>query len=420
MITMLANALVPVFAGLSLGYIAGLRNVVDNSNVKSFITFVMSFALPCSLFVTIARTPHPLLWSQGKVAVALAIVYFVVFGLTHLAAHRLGKSSAADSTVLALTLGFPNAAAVGLPLLLSAYGNDAVVSVAVAIAIGSITVSPITLAILESSTVEGQALSPRTRIFTSAWKAIKKPVVWAPVLGVLAVAIDFHMPTYVERSITVLGSATAGTALFLTGLVVSAQRFKFTWGVGWSVFAKNLQPALGLLIARCLSLPLEATRSVVLISAIPCGFFGIVFGKGFDATPEVASSSLIASYLIGIFTLADGSFSSATCTDLAHCTDKRSWKPRRLRSIPHSLQDSSRPSASTPSKPITKSLARWSSPATGRAKRSGESLGRPLFRRLSIEILLNAFSGRGRHLVGAWFGGARCGLRRCSRVGARS
>ena len=46
MITILANALVPIFAGLLLGYIAGLRNVVDNRNVKSLITFVMSFALP--------------------------------------------------------------------------------------------------------------------------------------------------------------------------------------------------------------------------------------------------------------------------------------------------------------------------------------------------------------------------------------
>ena len=305
MIAILANALVPIFAGLLLGYITGLRKVVDNKNVKSLITFVMSFALPCSLFITIARTPHPLLWSQGKIAVALAIVYFVIFGLTYFAARRLGKSAAADSTVLALMLGFPNVTAVGIPLLLSVYGNDAVISVAVAIAIGSITISPITLAILESSTVEGKALSPTTRIWTSAWKAIKKPVVWAPVLGVLAVAIDFHMPTYVERSLTVFGSATVGTALFLTGLVVSAQRFKFTWSVSWSVFAKNLlQPALGLFIARSLSLPLEATRCVVLISAIPCGFFGIVFGKGFNATPEVASSSLIASYVIGIFTLA--------------------------------------------------------------------------------------------------------------------
>src|ERR1700679_2700421 len=305
MVTILANALLPIFAGLLLGYNRGLRGVVDNRDVKSLFPLVMSFALPCSLFVTIARTPRHLLWSQGRAAVALAIVYGVVFGLTHLAAQRYDKINSADSTVLALTLGFPNAAAVGLPLLLAAYGNDAVVSVAVAIAIGSITISPITLAILESSTVEGKALSPMTRIWTSAWKAIKKPVVWAPVLGVLAVAIDFHIPTYAERSLTVLGSATTGTALFLTGLVVSAQRFKFTWGVSWSVFAKNLlQPTLALLFARSLSMPLEATRSVVLISAIPCGFFGIVFGKGFDATPEVASSSLIASYVIGIFTLA--------------------------------------------------------------------------------------------------------------------
>jgi malonate transporter len=265
----------------------------------------MSFALPCSLFVTIALTPHRLLWSQGKVAVALAIVYVVVFALTHLVAQRLGKNTAANSTVIALTLGFPNAAAVGLPLLLSAYGNEAVVSVAVAIAIGTITVSPITLAILEGSTDKGKALSPMTRIWTSAWKAVRKPVVWAPVLGVLAVAVNFHIPTFAEKSLTVFGSATAGTALFLTGLVVSAQRFKITWGVTCSVLAKNiLQPALGLLVAKSLSLPLEATRSVVLISAIPCGFFGIVFGKGFDATPHVASSSLIASYVIGIFTLA--------------------------------------------------------------------------------------------------------------------
>jgi malonate transporter and related proteins len=41
-----------------------------------------------------------------------------------------------------------------------------------------------------------------------------------------------------------------------------------------------------------------------LLSALPSGFFGILFGEGFDATPEVASASLIASTVLGIFTLA--------------------------------------------------------------------------------------------------------------------
>jgi malonate transporter len=305
MIHILADALVPIFAGLLLGYAAGLRKIVDNINVKSLITFVMSFALPCSLFLTIARTPHRQLWGQGKVAIVLIIVYVAVFALTHFAAKIMAKDTAANSTVLALTLGFSNAAAVGLPLLLAAYGPQASVTVAVSIAIGSITISPITLAILESGTKAGRALSTAVRIRTSLWKAVRKPVVWAPVLGVIAVVIDFNMPSYVDKSLGILASATAGAALFLTGLVVSAQRFRLTWGVGWSVFSKNLvQPTLCLAIARLVSLPLDQTRSVVLICAIPCGFFGIVFGKGFDATPEVASSSLIASYLVGIFTLA--------------------------------------------------------------------------------------------------------------------
>jgi malonate transporter len=65
-----------------------------------------------------------------------------------------------------------------------------------------------------------------------------------------------------------------------------------------------LQPGLALGIAMLLHLSLSQTRYVTLISAIPCGFFGLVFGKGFDSSPKLASSGLIASYLIGVATLA--------------------------------------------------------------------------------------------------------------------
>jgi hypothetical protein len=51
-------------------------------------------------------------------------------------------------------------------------------------------------------------------------------------------------------------------------------------------------------------LPAEQLRYVFLISAILCGFFGDVFGKNFGSNPRLASSSLIASYLTGIGTLA--------------------------------------------------------------------------------------------------------------------
>jgi predicted permease len=119
------------------------------------------------------------------------------------------------------------------------------------------------------------------------------------------VAANLVVPSYVDESLTIFATAIAASALFLTGLLVSAQRFNLSWSVGWSVLGKTLlQPALCLGMAHVVGLPLEQTRDAVLISAIPCGFFGVIFGKRFDAIPSVASSSLIASTVVGIFTLA--------------------------------------------------------------------------------------------------------------------
>jgi malonate transporter len=305
MIDLLANSLVPILVGLLFGYVAGLRKAVDNKDVKTLVSFLMTFALPCYLLVTMASTPRQLLWGQAKPALAFAIVYAALFIATFYASRNLAKDTAANSAVLALTVGFPNAAAVGIPLLLAVYGPRASVSVAVALAVGAITITPITLAILENGTETGRTLSHAARVRASLWSALKNPVFWAPVLGVVIAIVKFPMPVYVEKSLAILGAATEGTALFVTGLIVSAQRFRLSWNVGWAVLAKNvIQPALCFALVSLMAMPLQQTKYIVLLSAGPCGFFGILFGEGFDATPEVASSSLIASCVLGIFTLA--------------------------------------------------------------------------------------------------------------------
>jgi predicted permease len=305
MIEVLANSLVPVFAGLLVGYVAGIRKVVDNKDLRTLITFVMSFAVPCALFITIVRAPHELLAGEGPVVLVLATTYLVTYSATYFLARKLAGLNGADSAVLSLTLSFPNAAAIGIPLLPAVYGSPASLTDVVAIAVGAVTISPITLAILENNSGSHDHLSGLARVRASLWKAVQRPVVWAPMLGILVVATNLTVPTYAEKSLSVFATATAGTALFLTGLVVSAQRFDLKWNVAWSVVGKTLlQPALCLGAARAAGLPLDQARHVVLVAAIPCGFFGVVFGKSFDATPDVASSTLIASTVVGVLTLA--------------------------------------------------------------------------------------------------------------------
>jgi len=282
--------------------------------VRTLITFVMSFAIPCSLFLAIASTPRTALREQAAAGLVLAIVYAVLYAVSFVWTRSRENLNASDSSVVALTLGFPNSAAVGLPLLASVFGSRATVTVATSLAIGSITVSPITLAILErsrrgSAGVSGTGLSGKSsalrQITLSLIHSCKRPIVWAPLLGLAFSCADLTLPSFIHRSLAVMGSAADGSALVLTGLVVSAQKFEIRGNTFIAVLLKNaLQPAIALGICMLIHLNIEQTRYVTLISAMPCGFFGVVFGRDFDSNPKLASSGLIASYLVGVGSLA--------------------------------------------------------------------------------------------------------------------
>jgi malonate transporter len=213
--------------------------------------------------------------------------------------------SISDASVLALTVGFPNSAAVALPLLTTAYGPGSRVTAALSIAVGAITVSPLTVALLEADKLsDGKGVSIPA-IAIKFFRAFTRPVVWAPILALVSVYFGLHLPSYVNRSLTILGSAASGSALILTGVVVSSQTFRFDGKVAWTTAAIVLiQPLFALGMTELFHMSHDAIRDITLISAIPGGFFGLVFGKSFNATPETASSALIASYGVGAFSMA--------------------------------------------------------------------------------------------------------------------
>ena len=304
MTLVLLNALLPIFVGLLLGYWAGRRGIMD-MNVHNLIELVMDFAIPCDLFATIIKTSWPTLAEQAGTALVIAVVFVAMYAGSYVWGRRSLKMSVSDASVLALTVGFPNSAAVALPLLTTAYGPRATVSAALSIAIGAVTTSPMTVALLEADKLSaGQGVSIAV-VAVKFIRAFTRPVVLAPVLALLGVYFGLHLPSYVERSLTTLGSAASGSALILTGVVVSSQRFCLQKSVLWATAAiLVIQPLLALSLTVLFGMGHDEIRDITLICAIPAGFFGLVFGKRFNATPATASSAVIASYVAGAFSLA--------------------------------------------------------------------------------------------------------------------
>jgi malonate transporter and related proteins len=293
MTTVLLDALVPIFVILLLGYIAGRRGMMNNVNVRNLIVLVMNFAVPCALFSVISQTSWAVLEKQVSTALMIAWVFTALYAGSYFWGRRRLKMSVSDASVLAL------------PLFATAYGPASTVTAALSIAVGSITISPLTIALLEADkSSKGNGISI-SAILGSFPRACTRPVVWAPALALVGVYFGVHLPSYIERTLTTMGSAASGSALILTGVVVSAQRFRIDKSVLWTITAIVLiQPLFALSMTLLFHMSHNQVRDITIISAIPGGFFGVVFGKGFNATPEAASSGLIASYGVGAITLA--------------------------------------------------------------------------------------------------------------------
>jgi malonate transporter len=300
-------ALTPIFFVLLLGYGAGRYRIVDNQKVDSLNALVMEFALPASLFAATASASRSEMISQAPLFIILGVVMLGVFFVWYCGSKVILKESSANASLQALTLAFPNLAGVGLPIMSAVVGPSGTVPLAIALASGSILVSPLSLIIVEMNLgpkTDG-AEAPTTRILRSIRHALTKPVVLAPALGILVSLSGLKTGAVIDACLLLIGHAAPGVALFLTGLILSSQAFSLDWRiVGATAIADIVRPLLAATVVFSLPIPDETARIAVLLAAVPSGFFGILFAVNYRLNSGAAGSMVTASTVFSIITMA--------------------------------------------------------------------------------------------------------------------
>jgi malonate transporter len=297
------NSLVPIFFGMALGYVGGWTRDVDNKHVGELNALVMDFAVPAAIFAAVVQQSRSALLDQLPLAAIVTVTMLIIYFVTYVMARRAFGASPADAAVQALTTSLPNYAGAGLPLIAALLGARYVVAVAVALACGSIVLSPLALVVLEHTGSIGNALL----------EAFKKPVVLAPLLSVLFVLTNIGLPDPLIRSLSLMGEVSGGAALFLTGLILSAQSIRVDANVViQTLLGDALRPliAAGLVWFFAVS-PLTARESIIL-SALPAGFFGVLFGLRFGISSDVVGTTLIASTVLSAATLTGAIYLTAS------------------------------------------------------------------------------------------------------------
>jgi malonate transporter and related proteins len=305
MLDILLASTVPVFFVIALGYLAGCLGHIDNRNVAALNALVMNFALPAALFVATVQTPRDQLLEHRMLVLVLALSMLTIYGFNFFLQRRVFKLDTRGAAVHSLTVASPNYASVGLPLIGSVFGAENTVCVAIAIAVGSMVVSPLTLIILQTGEVATRDVSRLSRILRAMVKSLTKPIVVAPAAGTVLALMGATVPTLLANSLTLIGACAGGLALFLTGLILSSQSLKLNGSVATGTLLKNvLQPLLAAALAMAVAAPSLIGREAVVLTALPAGFFGILFGLRHGVVPVEVGSTLIASTVLSAATMA--------------------------------------------------------------------------------------------------------------------
>jgi len=301
-------ALAPVFFVMLLGFAAGKWRVVDNHQVDGLNALVMDFALPASLFVATASAPRSEMVAQAPLFAVLGMVMLAMYLAWYFFVRASSNVSKPDAALQALTIAFPNLAGVGLPITSAVLGPTGTVPVAIALAAGSIIVSPLTLVMVEMSRkgAAGTSVEPRsTRMLHALRPALTKPVVLAPALGILFSLAELPLGIVAENSLLLIGHAAAGVALFLTGLILSAAPFRLDWKVVAATAAADIiRPLLTAAVILMLPISADVAKVAILLMAVPSGFFGILFAVNYRLDSAAIGSMVTASTVLSIVTMA--------------------------------------------------------------------------------------------------------------------
>lgn len=300
------TVLLPVLFVIGLGYWAGHTKKFDADQVQGLNELVMTYALPALMFVATVTTTRSEMLAEVPFLSALLISFLGLFIGVALFSVFVLHHSTGEAGLQAFLWTFPSVAFFGIPIFKGLFGASSLFSIATADVVGSITILPLTVVLLEIGQ-QRAASNELGQLGKLIWNGVvssfKKPMVWAPLLGAVLVLLDIDLPSEIDAGFALIGSTTGGASLFLAGLIISSYKVKINREILFNIVGKMLvQPALMALLVMWFAIPNPLGREGILMCAIPASAVAPIFAARYKVYETESASTVVADSLLMLLT----------------------------------------------------------------------------------------------------------------------
>ncbi|MFK7867105.1 MAG: AEC family transporter [Alphaproteobacteria bacterium] len=297
----------PVFGIMLAGFLAGRFGLIGSHGAGSLNGYVYYAALPALFFKATATAPLSSLWqvdyilamtagyaATGIIGVIIARLFF---------AKNLGE--------LALNVGnglFSNTGYMGIPLILIAFGQDAMPLAISGVLINAIGFFAIITGFLEYHKLRQSHHAASFGIFIKLSKALaKNPLLLSAAIGICFSFFEIKLPVGAFRFFDLMSQSAGPCALFAMGLFIAFQKFEGNRKeiITVSMIKLTLHPLLTWYLARSIFnlSPLEEAVAVTL-AALPTGALMFLLSDMYKIYQQRSAAIIVLSTLMAVISVS--------------------------------------------------------------------------------------------------------------------
>ncbi|MDH0746854.1 AEC family transporter [Pseudomonas sp. GD03842] len=305
------QALIPVVTLIVLGYLIVRVGWLRAEGMRDISNVAFLVLAPALLFRSMA-TVHLAEIDFTPVALYFCAIW-VVFTLV-MVRHGFNKRAA----VLALSTTFSNTLMIGVPLVSMAYGQEGLVTLFALMSVHSLIMLTMVTSIVEfadarEASANGSSMgsrSPFTRFAVTLIKAgratLLHPVPLPILLGLIYSASGLAMPSALDQTLQLIGSAFSPIALMLVGATLAINKDLAHLRTGlWLALTKNcIHPLVLFALGMLVGLKGVGFKVMIVSAALPIGANVYLYATRYKVAEQEVTASIAASTVLALVTLS--------------------------------------------------------------------------------------------------------------------
>lgn len=295
----------PFFGLIALGFAAARITKQPVDALGWMNTFIIYIALPALFFKLLSQTPIEEL-TQWRYILATTFSTYIAFSLVFALGIWRSKGNVAESAIMGFAGAYGNIGYMAPGLALLAFGEPAVVPVALIFCFDNtlhFVLAPLLMALSGSG---DQRVSKWELVGQVAKRILLHPFILATIVGVFAAVFEFRPPLALGTMIDYLANAAAPCALFAMGVSLALRPLKRVplEAIFITPMKLIIQPAIVYVLVTAIGdFPPVWVYCAMLLAALPSATNVFVIAQQYNVWVERASAMVLITTVLSVFTV---------------------------------------------------------------------------------------------------------------------